>query len=64
MLDYQKRVVEEKKELDEKIDKLIHFIELGSFEKIDADEQSRLRVQGRIMQAYSACLRERIAHFK
>jgi hypothetical protein len=63
MQDYQERVLDEKKELDEKIEKLMSFLELENFGIFSEEELSRLWLQSHIMKAYSACLGERIAHF-
>jgi hypothetical protein len=60
---YQERVVTEKRELDDKIEKLATFIKTGAFVGLDADEQERLQHQDAIMQEYSVILGERIAHF-
>lgn len=64
MLEFQKRVVDEKRELDEKIKKLREFI--GSslvFGKLDYAEQWRLTTQHHIMIQYSALLGARITAF-
>ena len=64
MQPHQDRVVEEKKELDEKIVKLDLFIESNPlFQKVPLDEQNRLRSQLDVMQEYSAILKDRIANF-
>jgi len=63
MKEYQKRVVEEKTELDNKLVKLNNFIESDRFEDIDEEEQERLTRQGIAMQDYSLILEERIAAF-
>lgn len=62
---HQQRVVEEKRELDEKLQKLKAFISSASFTTIvqDADERGRLVCQEEIMKDYSAVLAERIAEF-
>lgn len=64
---HEERVVVEKKELDDKIEKLGNFI-LGLddnriFETLPEGEQSRLRIQLQLMGAYSTVLGERIAAF-
>ena len=64
MEDYQKRVLAEKKDLDEKAIKLSKFI--GSsllFDEIAPDEQGRLKEQCEIMWEYSEILGKRIAAF-
>jgi hypothetical protein len=63
MKEYQKRVVEEKTDLDNKLVKLNNFIESDRFEDVDEEEQERLTRQGIAMQDYSLILEERIAAF-
>lgn len=63
MMPHQLRVVDEKKDLDDKIEKLMLFIRTPTFEAVDSDEQSRLRIQLSTMIAYGTVLGERIAHF-
>lgn len=62
---HQQRVVDEKRDLDEKLKKLTAFISSESFAAIvqDADERGRLVCQEEIMKDYSAVLAERIAEF-
>lgn len=62
---HQQRVVEEKRELDEKLQKLKAFISSASFTAIvqDEAERGRLVCQEKIMNDYSAVLGERIAAF-
>lgn len=61
---YQERVVAEKKELDERLAKLLGFFQTGLFESLPADERARLRSQARFMDGYSAVLGERIDAFQ
>lgn len=64
MLDHQKRVVNEKQELDEKAKALSDFI--GSnplFLKVDTEEQERMKQQCEIMWQYSEILGKRIQAF-
>jgi hypothetical protein len=61
--DYQQRVIEEKRELDEKLAKLDAFGRTELFAALPADEQGRLNRQHSLMEAYSAVLGERIANF-
>lgn len=63
MQPYQQRVVEEKRELDAKIDKLIPFIASSMYLKLDMAEQLRMKSQLEYMTAYSNVLGERIAAF-
>lgn len=61
---HQQRVVDEKKELDDKATKLSNFIgENPIFANIDAEEQERLKEQCEIMWQYSEILGKRIAAF-
>lgn len=61
---HQQRVVEEKKELDEKLNKLNSFISSQFFLPINEDEKDRLKQQARIMHDYSNILKERINAFE
>ena len=61
---HQQRVVDEKNELDTKANALSQFIGLSPiFEKLDAAEQERLKLQNDVMWQYSEILGERIANF-
>jgi len=64
MQPYQERVIEEKKALDEKIDKLRTFIsDDPKFADAGMEEQGRLREQLQHMLRYTDVLHERIAAF-
>ena len=64
MQPHQERVVNEKKELDEKLDKLKAFIETSSvFKSLPDDERRRLELQFDVMTEYSSILSQRIAAF-
>jgi hypothetical protein len=64
MQPHQQRVVDEKKELDEKLDKLKAFIETSSiFKSLPVDERDRLGRQFDVMAEYSSILSQRIAAF-
>ena len=63
MFPYQQRVVDEKKDLDRKIENLQTFIGMMAYDDIDNGEKSRMRIQLEIMGTYSCILGERIAHF-
>jgi hypothetical protein len=66
MQPHQERVVTEKKELDEKLEKLLAFIGAGRgpiFLKLFTEEQQRLTTQARIMKEYSDILADRINAF-
>lgn len=60
---YQRRVIDEKKELDNKIEALAEFIHGEVFSTVNAPEQRRLRSQLTIMRTFSAVLGDRIAAF-
>ena len=60
MEQWQERVIQEKKELDEKIDKLKKFLDEESIDALDQTERLRLEVQLTIMESYSNILKARI----
>lgn len=62
---HQQRVVDEKKELDEKLDRLKAFIETNPiFKTLHEDERVRLNRQFDAMAEYSSILSQRIAAFR
>jgi hypothetical protein len=63
MQDFQQRVVDEKAELSDKVDKLESFVGGSIYASLPPDEQSRLTRQHLIMQLYEQVLSERIAAF-
>jgi len=63
MEEYQKRVIEEKEELDKKIKKLASFLDTGMFVKLTKDDVGLLRTQHSIMLAYRTILKMRINVF-
>ncbi|MCO4240827.1 hypothetical protein ACFOW3_13325 [Acidovorax facilis] len=61
---HQQRVLDEKRELDERLSKLDAFIlDNPLFTKLPPDEQERLAQQSKAMAVYSGILDERIACF-
>ena len=60
---HQQRVIDEKHELDLKIDALAKCFGSDIFMKIDEVEQDRLHCQYQIMKAYTAILASRIKGF-
>ena len=60
---HQRRVVTEKKELDEKLTKLRDFFGTELFSGLDDAEMERLQRQADHMSAYSSVLGARIAAF-
>jgi hypothetical protein len=63
MQPHQERVIAERRELADKIDKLGAFIAGPVCEKIDAAEAERLALQHKIMQQYADILDRRIEAF-
>ena len=63
MEDHQKRVIGEKKELDDKIGKLELFTKTIKFTTLYSMEQESLRCQLAYMGLYSAVLGRRISRF-
>jgi len=63
MEEYQIRVVEEKKDLDNKLMRLIEFMETGGFMSLSLDERGMMARQEMAMVAYSDVLSERIDAF-
>ncbi len=63
LLPHQQRVVDERQELDGKIQKLGAFFDTEIFKGVDADEQERLHKQYAIMHDYSNILQQRIDAF-
>lgn len=61
---YQKRVIDEKTELDAKIHALRMFIQNVVFDTIPDDERHLLLHQVSVMTQYSLILSKRIAKFK
>lgn len=63
MQPHQERVVTEKRELDDRLEKLRAFIETPVFAGLDPAEKGRLWQQVGVMQWYSEILGARIAAF-
>ena len=63
MAPHQERVVQEKKELDEKLAKLDAVGRTDFYKTLPDDEQGRLNRQHSVMEEYSRILGERIAAF-
>lgn len=60
MEDFKSRLIEEQRQLEEKLDKLDDFILSDKFADIDDVHRALLSVQATAMNAYNQCLRERI----
>jgi tetrahydromethanopterin S-methyltransferase subunit B len=63
MLPYQDRVIFEKEELDERLQKLEEFVQSPLFSTLDPAEQERLMHQSHLMEGYLNVLIERIENF-
>lgn len=64
MQEYQERVMQEKKELDEKIEKLNAFTnDPNKFNDLPSEDRVSLTKQEEVMMEYSKILGERIARF-
>lgn len=63
MIDFQERVVTEKSDLDEKINKLSKFVTTSVYDGLEVGERVRLSKQLEVMHAYSNLLNERINSF-
>lgn len=63
MQPHQQRVVNEKKELDDKLSKLVMFTHGDIFRTLVPEERDRLEKQATAMTQYSQILGERIAAF-
>ena len=61
---FQQRVIEERNELDEKLDKLLDFCDTTIFESLPDEEKTSLLIQQNLMAAYSNVLQSRIKRFK
>lgn len=58
--DVKNRVIEERDQLLEKLNKLDSFIESDKFQEIDDVQRALLQVQATSMNCYLQCLNERI----
>lgn len=63
MQEFQQRVIDEKKELDEKRGKLSSFLTTDIFRHLPGTERERLLRQSYLMSQYSIVLGERIGAF-
>lgn len=63
MLDYQKRVIDEKTALDEKLCRLAVFISAAKFSELSQADKDLLLLQYSIMSAYSRVLDMRVSLF-
>ena len=63
MQPHEQRAVDEKNDLDKKIEKLRAFVGNDIYSRLDKDEQVDLRLQLSQMQLYSDTLKRRINRF-
>ena len=61
---HQQRVVDEKAELDDRLDKLVTFTKSLMFTQLPSAEQERMNTQRTLMCALSAILGARISAFE
>ena len=61
MSDFKTRLLEEKSQLDERLEKLITFQSSSIFSSIPSVQQCLLNIQAKAMATYSQILLERIA---
>ena len=61
MEDFKTRLVQEQKELEEKLGKLNTFNESDKFQKLEYTQRSLLIIQAGAMYTYNECLKARIA---
>lgn len=59
-MDFKTRLIEEKNQLEEKLDKLVAFLVSDKVEGIADVQEALLFVQATAMNAYLRCLEERI----
>lgn len=60
---YQSRVLDEKRELDERLERLVAFIKSAAFYRVSQEDRDLLSEQEAHMTRYSDVLRRRIARF-
>ena len=60
MSDFKTRLIEEKAQLEEKLDKLDAFLVSEKVKEIDDVQKALLQVQATAMNTYLQCLKERI----
>ncbi len=64
MQDWQQRVVDEKADLDRKIERLLQFFQGAAYQGLEQYDQSLLRNQHMHMSNYSQTLAARISRFQ
>lgn len=61
---HEQRVVDEQSELEGKLQKLNEFTKTSTFDLLDSEDRTLLRMQLEVMRTYSSILGLRIARFK
>lgn len=61
MEDFKTRLVQEQKELEEKLDKLNTFNESDKFQELEYAQRTLLIIQASAMYTYNECLKARIS---
>lgn len=64
MQPHEQRVVDEQAELEDKLRRLNDFTKVSTFDLLDSEEKTLLRMQLEVMRTYSSILGLRIARFK
>ena len=64
MQDFQARVMDEKEQLDAKLDKLESFLGTDTFNALSTEEKHLIRKQADLMDCYSLVLGKRIELFR
>jgi cell division septum initiation protein DivIVA len=64
MSTFLERLIEEKEQLSERLEKLRAFIASEKFQEIDPVQMTLLNIQVKAMETYSQCLLERIVRLQ
>lgn len=63
MQPHEQRVIDEQAELEDKLRRLNDFTKVSTFDLLDSEEKTLLRMQLEVMRTYSSILGLRIARF-
>lgn len=63
MQPHEQRVIDEQAELEDKLRRLNDFTKVSTFDLLDSEERTLLRMQLEVMRTYSSILGLRIARF-
>lgn len=64
MQPHEQQVVDEQAELEDKLRRLNDFTKVSTFDLLDSEEKTLIRMQLEVMRTYSSILGLRIARFK